>query len=108
MKDAYYKVLEDKKKRWDASSFLLKNQIDDLRKIEQAAKGQWKQILNDHITFLAHFNNEAFDFIEESMRFHVHSRFQIEMLNETLQSYASHDIELFKNLIKKLRSDATN
>ena len=103
MTDPYYQHLLETKKRWDTSSFLLQNQINDLRKIERSTKGTWKEIIQDHIRFMAQFNNEAFDFIDASMRYHMLQRFTNITLEETVKSYAKQSPDQFIELIKRLK-----
>lgn len=101
--DPYYISIEESKKKWNSSSILLVNQIRDIRSIEQQCNGPWKTILNDHIGFLANFNNEADDFIQQSMHLHRLQNFQIHALTEIVESYSRRDPDLFKQLVQKLK-----
>ncbi len=88
MTDPYYTHLLHTRDKWNTSSFLLTNQMRDLKEIERAANGKWKTILSDHLVFLPQFNNEAFDFIESSSRLHQLQQFRIAMLEETIARMA--------------------
>ncbi|MFY0605966.1 MAG: hypothetical protein JXR10_04570 [Cyclobacteriaceae bacterium] len=88
MTDPYYTHLLQTKEKWNASSFLLTNQIRDLKEIERATNGKWKTILSDHLAFLPQFNNEAYEFIEASTRLHQLQQFRIALLEETIARMA--------------------
>ena len=104
MTDPFYQELLAVKKQWDASSFTLQNQINDLKGIQRQTKGTWNTIISDHIEFLAHFNNEAYDFIHASMHYHKLQRMSIITLNETVTAYAKQSPDVFIEMIKQLKN----
>lgn len=104
MIDPYLIQLQEAKKRWDTSSILLTNQVSELQNIERSVTGKWKEIIGDHIQFIVNFNNEAFEFIDASMRYHTLQRFENSVLRETVMAYASKDPEQFISMIKLFRN----
>jgi hypothetical protein len=94
---------EKVQKEWEINSHLLIAQLQDIRAIEQQAKGPWKATLNAHIEFLIHLNNCMEDFKSLSKQLILHQQLQLGVQESVIKSLTSSDASTFKELIKLLK-----
>ncbi|MFT7018844.1 MAG: hypothetical protein ACJASO_001021 [Cyclobacteriaceae bacterium] len=108
MRDVYFDFLQQKKKSLEATSYLVYNQIRDLKEIANQATGKWEKIVLAEIDLLINLNEEAVSFSQASEQLHLLQRHRIITLEEMVHAYSQQDDQKLIEILTKALKNAKN